>query len=247
MRGKRENLFLVSSLALMAMLLVTGCDWEDGGEFNTSKGAGVNINISGMYSARSGELVTGVSISTMLITQIGNAIEVRDSNNSLYTGSVATPGVMGLGGSILGYPTGADMLQAQINFAGVNGLTKDDVQFVGIIRAVALEDVQGTTVTQTTTTDAVQTTATNNLGVTSIDIVAPPVTISDATTITAENSNGVVVENVNEATTTFVITEANTLFILEGHWVEGAVVGAVNGHARSSAGSFTTRATTTTP
>ena len=65
MRGKRENLFLVSSLALMAMLLVTGCDWEDGGEFNTSKGAGVNINISGMYSARSGELVGSQTVTDL--------------------------------------------------------------------------------------------------------------------------------------------------------------------------------------
>jgi hypothetical protein len=247
MRTRRKSLISVLTVALMAIFLMNGCDWEDGGSFNTSKGAGADVNISGMYTARSGELVAGMSIASLLITQIGNGLEVRDSNNSLYTGSVGSPGVMGrasLGGA---YSAGEEMLQSQISFFGKNALTGTDMSFAGIIRAVALEDVRGSTVTATTTTDSVDATATNNLGVTSIDIVAPPVTISDATTITSEDSNGVTVENVNEATTTFIITDANTLFILEGHWVEGGAVAAVSGHARSSAGSFSTTATTTTP
>lgn len=248
MMRKKTNLFL--GVSLCALMVLSGCDWEDGGAYNTSKGAGVDVNISGMYTAQSGELVAGQAISSFLISQIGNSIEVRDSNNSFFTGSVGAPGVMAnVSGATGAYPPGATMLQAQISFTGKNALTKKTVNFAGIIRAVALEDVRGNTVTATTTStrDQVRSEATNTLGVTSIDIIAPPVTLTDSTTTTGEDSSGTSVNavTIQEQTTTFIVTDANTLFILEGHWVEGSAVSAVSGAARSSAGSFSTAATTT--
>ena len=237
---KMTNLILGTSL--VALMVMTGCDWEDGGSFNTSKGAGVNINMSGMYTGHSGALVAGQAISSLLITQIGNSVEVRDSNNSLYVGTVGSPGVQAANASGAAYPVGASMLQSQINFTGENALTEETVNFAGIIRAVALDDVRGSTVTTTTTRDQVLSEATNTLGTTSLDIVAPPVTINDLTTTTGENSSGVQVQTVDEQSTTFIITDANTLFILEGHWVEDSTVGAVTGSAKSSAGSFVTTA-----
>jgi len=172
---------IVLGASLIAVF--TACDdkWEDGGDFNTSQGAGINVNFSGVYQARAagGVLVPEGEdgedpITRLIITQIGNTIEVRDDFNKLYTGSMGSPGVMGASASG-SYPAGATMLQAQINFTN-----NKNVDFVGIIRAVAVTDV--TSLDTTTTQTGTQST---NITVTVSETMG-----GETTDVAIENSSG---------------------------------------------------------
>jgi len=138
---------LVLSLSAVTFGLVTGCDWSSKGtSFNTSKGAGVNINFSGLYVGQiDGKVVARTSagkIDRLTISQTGNRIEVIDSQGSRYEGTVGAPGVVSSasGGA---FPAGAELVQSQINFAGKDEVAQRDIEFVGIIHAVAVTDING--------------------------------------------------------------------------------------------------------
>lgn len=228
-----------------AFAIFQGCDWDDtgSGSYNTSQGGGINVNFSGYYRPKSGSFLVTSNVTHFVMTQIGNSLEVYDNNNSYYTGSIGSPGMMSEPNvSTMDYPAGAEMLQAQVSFSGKNAATGQDVSFVGVIHVVAVDDVQGTTSTETTT--AVDSTSTNTLGVTSIDIVAPPVTISDTTTTESEDSNGV--ELTVETTTTYQITEQNTQYVLDGNWIEGGAVTGISAIAPGTASTFSSSSSETT-
>ena len=129
----------------MAFLILSGCEdkWEDSGDgFNTSQGAGINVNFSGVYTPLAGtDIIPAVgesAITRLVLTQIGNTVEVMDDYGKTYQGFIGSPGVMTSSGN---YPSGATMMQGQISFSG-NG-----VDFVGTVRAVAVTDVRSTTTT----------------------------------------------------------------------------------------------------
>lgn len=145
----------ILGLVVAAGLVVTGCDWGSSDDFNTSRGAGSNVNFSGTYRGRDGGALLAneggeIAIASLLITQVGNSLEVRDNNNSYYTGRAGSPGVVSPG-STTNYPAGATMLQSQISFEGRNDRTRRDAQFVGTVRAVAVQEV--TAVQRTITID----------------------------------------------------------------------------------------------
>jgi len=203
---------IVLGASLVAVF--TACDdkWEDGGDFNTSQGAGINVNFSGVYQARAvGAVLVPEgddgedAITRLIITQIGNTIEVRDDFNKLYTGSMGSPGVMGASASG-SYPAGATMLQAQINFTN-----NKNVDFVGIIRAVAVTDVtsQDTSTTQTDTHST-------NLTVTVSDV---SIAGTETTTTEFDIENGSGTDTTTTDSHIYRITEANTQYILEGNWI----------------------------
>ncbi len=142
-------------LASVVMLANTGCDWSSGGgtnSFNTSQGAGVNLNFSGVYR---GELSGGKavdktsngSILTLTISQVGNSVTVVDNQGSTYRGTVGSPGLAALPDGTI--PPGAEFLQSQISFSGKDGVSARDIEFVGIIHAVSVTDIQGKTTTKT--------------------------------------------------------------------------------------------------
>ncbi len=198
----------VATVSVIAALgFVAGCDWEDSDDFNTARGAGATVNLSGVYTGRSGSLLTRegaeTTVSRLVLTHIGNTVEIRDNNNSYYTGNIGSPGVVSQPDSEMGaYPAGSEMLQAQINFAGENVDTGSAVEFVGIVRAIAVTEV------------------------TSLD---RSLTIQD--------------QELNQTSQyQYTITEANTRYVIEGNWVEGGDVFALNGEARAVGGTFTTPA-----
>jgi hypothetical protein len=204
----RSTLRIVSSAALAACLAgIAGCEWGGGDSFNTSSGAGATVNMSGVYTGRSGDLVAGRPISRLLLTQTGNALQVQDNNNVWYEGSVGSAGVVATPNETThAYPAGALLMEAQVNFSS------DTASFVGVVRSIAVSDIQGVTSTH----------GTNVVGTTTITITAPPVTITTTTTTTDGDTY----------TTTYTVTESDTQLILEGNWTEGGGVYAVNGMAR---------------
>lgn len=144
----KKVLGLIVTVSVIAALgFVAGCDWEDSDDFNTARGAGASVNLSGVYVGRSGgNLLTRegaeASVSRLVLTHIGNTVEIRDNNNSYYTGNIGAPGVVSAPSGDTGtYPAGAEMLQAQINFTGRNEDSGSDIEFVGIVRAVAVSEV----------------------------------------------------------------------------------------------------------
>lgn len=207
----------LSVLGLTAILgLMVGCEWDSGGEFNTSQGAGANVNFSGVYTARSGDLVEGRGVNRLLITQTGNSIQVQDESGAVYEGNIGSPGVVANGG--VSYPIGATMLQSQISFSG-NG-----VQFVGVIRAVAADEVFGFSESSSeSSTNATELIITEDDG-------------DEEFTVISGSSEG-------ESTSSFysyTITEANTQYVLEGNWMEGGAVWPVDGYTHALTGSFAT-------
>lgn len=244
--------FLLALLMSFSLLIIQGCDWDDTGSesFNTSRGGGITVNFSGYYRPRSGAFLVTSNVTHFVLTQVGNSIEVYDNNMSYYTGTIGSPGIMAGPDATGAFPAGAVMLQAQVSFSGKNAGTGKNVQFVGVIHAVAVDDVQGNTQTQTTTTtdDSVLSNSTNTSGETAIDIIAPPVTINDTTETASENStsSGTTIVNETVATTTYQITEANSQYVLEGNWMEGGSVSGIAAIAPGTGSTFSTVTTTTT-
>lgn len=219
------SIMMVGAIAGLAAVFL-GCEWqstEDG--FNTSKGAGASVNFSGVYRAKSGGVLVG-NISQIVVAQAGNSIEVWDNNNSYYTGSVGSPGVVSSPDSVTGaYPSGAILVQAQMNFEGRNTSSSKYVIFSGVVHAVAINDVQGTT---TAISSGVSTNSS-----TTININAPPVVIN--------NSSGASNSVSSASTTTYSITEANSQYVLDGNWIEeNGTSGSVSAISPASSGVFTT-------
>ena len=201
-----KTAFMLTSSVVLFMFISCDDKWEEGGEFNTSQGGGININFSGVYRARTAgaPLVPEgdeAAITRLIITQIGNTVEVRDDYNKLYTGYIGSPGVMSPSSSG-SYPAGATMLQAQINFTN-----NKNVDFIGTIRAIAVTDV--TSHDTTTTQSGTQST---NITVTVSETIG-----GETTEVEIQNSSS------TDTTTTdsriYRITEANAQYVLEGNWV----------------------------
>ena len=220
-------------LVALSFAVFQGCDWEDTGSesFNTSQGAGATINFSGYYRPRSGAFLMGSNLTHFVMTQVGNSLEVFDSNNSHYTGSVGSPGVQARPLVATGFLPGAVMLQAQLSFAGVNQFTGADMTFVGIVRVVAVDDVQG--VDASTTVDT-----SNSFGLDISDTSTPGTTVTIGNT---SNQTATVT-----TTSTYAITEENSQYVLEGNWIEAGAVAGIAAIAPSAASTFTSAATTTT-
>ena len=148
----KKILSLASVTALSLVLLGhTGCEWTGGGgtdSFNTSQGAGININFSGVYDGRlaGGKAVkstTSGNITRLTISQSGNRLEVRDNQGSRYVGQVGTPGAIVDLDSVTTIPDGAEIVQSQISWSGKDEVSQKDVDFVGIIHVVSVTDIDG--------------------------------------------------------------------------------------------------------
>lgn len=159
-------------VSLTAFLLAvagvpTGCEWSGGSSnsFNTSRGAGININISGVYEGLLGggkavETSRG-NIRSLTLTQAGNRVEVVDNQGSRYRGTVGVPDVRTTatkGGTI---PPRTEIMQFQVNWQGTDGVAAKEVQFVGVIDVVTIEQVQST---EQTTSRTVARTTNNSSG-----------------------------------------------------------------------------------
>lgn len=235
-------------------MLGAGCDWSSQGtSLNTSQGAGVTINFSGVYngniSGRAVDRTSAGTISRLTIRQSGNRVEVVDSQGSHYEGSVGAPGLVAspTDGE---FPAGAELMQSQISWAGKDGVAQREVEFVGIIHAISVEDISGTskknvsestneksdnytyTVTTTYTTNATSAqviTRTEraydgdgNLVFEEVTETTIPASAGDVktTTRTVVDNRGKKTTNTVTTDTTYRITEQNVQYRLEGTWIE---------------------------
>ena len=146
-------------LMAAAVSFNTGCDWSSGGgtdSFNTSQGAGINANVSGVYNGnlsggRAVSPTTAGNITKLVISQTGNSVEIVDNQGSKYSGTVGSPGLVSEPDATGKYPAGAEIMQSQITFSGKDGVSAKSIEFVGIIHVVAISDIQGTSTTDTKT------------------------------------------------------------------------------------------------
>lgn len=256
--------------AVLVSVLWLGCDWTTNTEsFNTSKGAGVDLNFSGVYygklaGGRAVANTSGAPITRLVLQQSGNAVRVLDNNGSTYEGSVGAPGLIAEPGP-LGYPAGAVLAQAQINFSGVDVIAGKKVNFAGVIHAVAVEHIEGETETSTDSSTQGYIHYTTNITTS----VTGGTNITTTLTIIAYDEHGnKVYESVQTYTVTpsgqtysdfvvimdersrvrkdeelrkYYITEANTQYRLEGTWIEeGGVNAAVDALSPGTAGLITT-------
>lgn len=245
----------ISGITALAGLLMFsgGCEWSGGGgsgSFNTSQGAGISVNFSGVYRGNydGGKAVqssSGAAITRLTLTQAGNTIEVIDNNGNRYSGKVGSPGlVYSPTADSLVIPPGAELMQAQVNFEGTDGSSGREVQFVGIVHVVTVTDVKSrtevsgsgsTNATSTTSTQPTTTTKTVNDGTNTT--ITTTITTPVQVITTVETHNNQTGETINKTTTvvenkgssstegqsqtiTYSITEANSQYRLEGQWVE---------------------------
>jgi hypothetical protein len=153
---KKLSAILSATVVGVILWLGAGCDWSSsGGSFNTSKGAGININFSGVYygniNGRAVDRTSAGTISHLTIRQTGNRVEVIDSQGSRYEGSIGAPDVVAEPRSTGDFPPGAELVQAQISWTGKDGVAQKDVEFVGVIHAVSVEDVKSKSETRVVT------------------------------------------------------------------------------------------------
>jgi hypothetical protein len=245
-----------------AIGIVTGCEWESADSFNTSRGAGGEINFSGLYTEYSHAVVSGTGVSRLLITQTGNRIEVLDNGNNYYRGTVGSPGVVATPDATGTYRAGANMLQAQVSFEG------GDVQFVGVVHAIAVTDIKSDTLTYTTTRNKTETTTDTDTetesestshDATTSTVMDPatglppgPATVTTVTVDDTESTSDTDGETETQTDTEtdtrnkshveteqFVIDESNTMYVLLGNWIQGGVVHDVNAISHAANGTFT--------
>ncbi|MCO5045160.1 MAG: hypothetical protein M9935_07770 [Kiritimatiellae bacterium] len=251
---KMKQIMLAATVAGVGLMLGAGCDWSSQGtSLNTSQGAGVTINFSGVYngniSGRAVDRTSAGTISRLTIRQSGNRVEVVDSQGSHYEGSVGAPGLVAspTDGE---FPAGAELMQSQISWAGKDGVAQREVEFVGIIHAISVEDISGTskknvsestneksdnytyTVTTTYTTNATSAqviTRTEraydgdgNLVFEEVTETTIPASAGDVktTTRTVVDNRGKKTTNTVTTDTTYRITEQNVQYRLEGTWIE---------------------------
>lgn len=160
---------LLNVLLALGVTAIAGCDWSSQGtSLNTSQGAGVNINFSGVYNGTFGgglavRRTSKGNITRLVINQAGNRVEVVDNQGSRYEGTVGSPGAIANADATGAFPAGAEIVQSQISFAGKDEVAQKDIEFVGIIHVVTVTDIKGTTDTKTDTdTDNTTTTDTEN-------------------------------------------------------------------------------------
>lgn len=276
-------MLIVSAMAATAVLL-TGCEWSSGGSsngFNTSRGAGVNINWTGVYNGNLGggkavANTTGSPVTRLTITQAGNTIQVTDNNGSRYDGTVGAPGAVSEPLADGSYSVGAELASSQISFSGDDYSAGKRVEFVGVLHAVAVDEIQGTTTEDTVQDSSVDsdvdvdtTTRTQTIVdednntttvITIIDDGDTQTTITTVTrtdtgeqisrTVSTSDISGQETEAIRTTTTitTFLITEANTQYRLEGTWIEeGGAISGVDALSRGASSTITTEATARTP
>lgn len=267
---KMKCVALAGGLVAAALYLTTGCDWSSqGSSLNTSQGAGVNVNFSGVYNGTFGggkavKNTSAGSITRLVLHQAGNNVKVTDNQGSTYEGSIGSPGAIGTPTAAGTYPAGAELVQSQISFSGKDDVSQKDVEFVGVIHAVAVTDLQGnTTSSSTSSSDATEkkTTSvfvdnTNRVIVTVSVVNQGGVMVTTTTTVTQRMDTGeeisrtVTTEKSSEstATTEYSIRESQTQFRLEGTWVEkdSPIVSDVDALSPGNAFTITTTETTTT-
>ena len=275
---KRMNRAMLLALPLVALVAMIGCEFESTDGFNTSQGGGSAVNFSGVYtgytaqrSAKAvrggGAVVGGTDITRLIITQTGNTIEAYDNHNRYYRGSAGSPGVVGSPLQDGSYPAGAAMMAAQVNFGN------DDVNFVGVVRAIAVTDVEGEAVTVTVTKEdtethedtdtedeATVTTPTETVTEVETTVNNPPTTVvtttTDTQTVGADTESRETETDTNtesdsrtksDATTReYTVDESNTHYVLEGNWVAGGTVYEVHGQSQAvNPTTFTSSSTTT--
>jgi hypothetical protein len=183
---------IVGLAAGILVLSTSGCDWSSSGSsgsFNTSQGAGINVNFSGFYrgelsGGKAVERTANGNILTFTISQVGNRITVTDNQGSTYSGSVGSPGLVAQpSGGV--YPPGAELVQGQISFSGKDEVAARDIEFAGIIRIVTVTDVQGKTTTRASgSSSSSGSTNFNNQGSSSTTPVETRRTFNDGTNTT---------------------------------------------------------------
>lgn len=144
---------LLASAAAAGLMLSVGCEWSGGGgsdSFNSSQGAGVNVNYTGVYDGNlgGGRAVSPTSagnITRLTITQSGNTLQVRDNQGSTYSGTVGSPGAVSEPTADGTFPPGATVVESQISFSGKDGVSAKDIEFVGVVHLVSVVDIKGST------------------------------------------------------------------------------------------------------
>ena len=159
----KQNLIALTALTLA---IYSGCNWSGGSDadFNTSR-TNLEANISGFYrgALSGGKAVNGSDINSFIINQSGNTVEVQDSNGTEYRGAVGIPNTVvdAATGAVL--PAGTILASYTVTWEGNNGATGRDVNFNGVVEAVAVTDIQAEQTNETVTeTDASNTATADN-------------------------------------------------------------------------------------
>lgn len=152
---------IVAFGVISSCLTLVGCNWSSGGDssFNTSR-TNLQVNISGVYDGQNnGKAVsnpTAGNITTLIVQQSGNVLEVTDNQGSSYRGSVGVPTNLASvddNGNDVNIPLGSELASYQVGFEGTDNVSAQKIRFTGAITLVAVERINGTATTSANRTD----------------------------------------------------------------------------------------------
>jgi len=244
----RNIYWRIAALGLMLSSFgaLIGCDWTTGGEsINSSSEA--NVNFSGFYrgnlsGGRAVSPATGGIISSLVIQQIGETIEVRDSNGSVYMGRIF--GVTSAAGAGDVAAAGSTLVHAQVVWEGQDNIAAKNIQFAGTIRVVTVEDIVSSSssndsesTTETTDESEDSSEFTSEIGV---DLgIGTNTTSTSSTTLNSESTTSTQTST-SSSGKEFSLTDANSQYRLQGTWVEvGGKNAQVDALAAGNAGTVT--------
>jgi hypothetical protein len=226
---------LVLTVVLVAGAAVFwGCEWSGGNsDYNTSRGAGADINISGVYSGllAGGKAVSSTSngnITSFTLTQTGNRIDVIDNQGSRYSGTIGAPAISSVAAGTAVLPPGWQAVQYQVSWTGKDGVAAVDVQFTGVIDLVTIDRVEATDSSSSSSSSSqVSYEYDDEDGDGQTIVIEEPagdgttniiIIVSGASNVqsSAEFSN----ESSTESTKSYSFSEANSQLRLRGSWIE---------------------------
>lgn len=136
----------IAALSIAGLLAVIGCDWTTGEGGYSTTGSGASVSFAGFYQGmlsggRAVSNTSGGNITSLVISQRGDALDVRDNNGSVYRGRVGEVTIVNATGPT--FSSGTQLAHAQVYWSGWDNVAATEVEFVGTIRVVAVADIVG--------------------------------------------------------------------------------------------------------
>ncbi len=245
MKKLRSLILMGGLLGITAVFL--SCDFSSGGDvgFNTSR-AHLEVNFSGQYlgvleDGKAVSMTSGGPITSFMIQQAGNTIEVIDSNGQKYRGVLGAPGALLNPESSTVLPVGAQLAVFQASWEGKDGVAAKDVKFTGVIDVVTVDRVEGDSTDQSIDTETSLEESEEREGPVLIEDGGGLTNIFDVST-SESSSSSTSTSTSREITTTFELSENNSQLRLRGTWIEEGGLVAQVGAASPGNGFFMGRA-----
>jgi hypothetical protein len=218
---KRLHSLIMMSGLLGVTATLLSCDFSTGGDggFNTSR-ANLEMNFSGQYlgllsGGKAVSITSGAPITSFMIQQSGNTIQIIDSNGQTYQGVLGAPGAVIDPSSSATLPVGAQLAVFQVSWQGTDGVAQKSVKFTGVIDVVTINRVEGDSADT-----SIDSESSSSEEITGPIIIEDGGGLTNVFDVTSSSSSSSANSTSRQITTTFELSENNSQLRLRGTWIE---------------------------